>query len=76
MKASNATWKQRLMSLPYMIVNREAGFKAIYGVCKPAAGKNAKGENKCNIEGSHDWSDNPAQPYRWFGDMKAVKTLH
>jgi hypothetical protein len=64
MKASNAKWEQRLMSLPYMVANRDAGFKVVYAVCKPAA-KNAKGENTCNNEGSHDWSDNPAVPYRW-----------
>lgn len=71
-KASDATWKQKLMSLPYMIANRDAGFKVVYAVCKPA-GKNAKGENTCSNEGSHDWSDNPAVPYRWFGDIEGCE---
>jgi hypothetical protein len=72
MKASNASWKQRLMSLPNMIANRDTGFKVVYAVCKPA-GKNVKGENTCNNEGSHDWSDNPAVPYRWFGDIEVCE---
>ena len=72
MKASNATWKQRLMSQPDMIANRDAGFKVVYAVCKPAD-KNAKGENTCNNEGSHDWSDDPAVPYRWFGDIEGCE---
>ena len=71
-KASNAMWKQKLMSLPYMIANHDAGFKVVYAVCKPA-GRNAKGENTCTSEGSHDWSDNPAMPYRWFRDIEGCE---
>lgn len=69
-KASNAMWGQKLMALPYMIANRDVGFKLIYAVCKPT-GENAKGQNTCSDDGSYDWSDNRAVPYRWFGDTKA-----
>jgi hypothetical protein len=65
-RASNATWKQKLVSLPYMIANHDVGFKVVYAVCKPAR-NNAK--KTCSNEGSYDWSDNPAVPYRWFGEV-------
>jgi hypothetical protein len=55
-KASDALWSKKLTSLPYMVANRDVGFKLVYAVCKPA-GKNAKGEKVCNDDGSHDWSD-------------------
>lgn len=55
-----------------MIANRDAGFKVVYAVCKPA-GKDAKGEDTCSKEDSHDWSDNPAVPYRWFGDIEGCE---
>jgi hypothetical protein len=71
-KASNVMWRQKLMSLPFMIANRDVGFKAVYAVCKPT-GKNAKGDNTCSDEGSHDWSDNPTVPYRWFGDVEGCE---
>ena len=69
-KASNAMWRQKLMALPYMIANRDVGFKLTFAVCKPA-GKNAKGQDTCSDDGSYDWSDNRAVPYQWFGDIKA-----
>jgi hypothetical protein len=71
-KASSVMWKQKLVSLPLMIANRDAGFKAVYAVCKPA-GKNAKGDDTCSEEGSHDWSDNPTVPYRWFSDLEGCE---
>jgi hypothetical protein len=69
LKASDAEWRKKLTSLPYMVANHDLGFKLIYFVCKPA-GKNAKGEHTCNPDGSHDWSDDRRVPYRWFGDMR------
>ena len=38
-KASDAEWKKKLTSLPYMIANHDAGFKLAYAVCKPAGKK-------------------------------------
>jgi hypothetical protein len=69
-KASNAAWKQKFNSLPYLLANRDAGFKLTYAICK-AAGKNAKGQSTCKDEGSHDWSESPAVPYRWFVSFQA-----
>jgi hypothetical protein len=82
LKSSDAEWRQKLTSLPYMIANHDAGFKLTYAACKPA-GKNAKGEDTCNADGSHDWSDSRAVPYRWFSDITGcedaafrIKTEH
>jgi hypothetical protein len=72
LKASNAAWSQKLVSLRYMVANHDVGFKLVYAVCKPA-GKNAAGENKCNADGSHDWSDNGSMPYHWFSDKQGCE---
>ena len=71
-KASDAEWSKKLTSLPYMVANHDAGFKLVYAACKPA-GKNAKGENTCNNDGSYDWSDSLNVPYRWFSDMQGCE---
>lgn len=68
-KASNAEWRQKLTSLPYFIANHDTGFKLTFAVCKPT-GKNAQGQNTCREDGSHDWSDNRAVPYRWFSAIQ------
>jgi hypothetical protein len=68
LKASNAKWSQKLTSLPYMVANRDAGFKLVYAVCK-RAGKNAKGQNTCRDDNSRDWSDSRTVPYRWFSNI-------
>jgi hypothetical protein len=68
LKASNAKWKQKLMSLPSMIVSHEAGFKLAYAVCK-SAGKDANGQYRCHDDDSRDWSDSRAVPYRWFSNI-------
>ncbi len=57
-------------SLPYMVANHDVGFKLVYGACEPA-GKNAKGDDTCNDDSSHDWSDSRSVPYRWFSDIYA-----
>lgn len=67
--ASNATWRQKLASILYLLANSDAGFKLVYAVCMPS-GKNAQGENTCNNNGSFDWSDNRAVPYRWYSDFQ------
>jgi len=41
-----------------------------YAVCKHA-GKDKKGMNVCNDEGSYDWSDSRTLPYRWFSNINA-----
>jgi hypothetical protein len=64
---ANIEWSQKLVSLPYMVANHDPGFKLVYAVCKP--GKNAKSENTCNEDDSHDWSDNRSVPYHWFSDI-------
>ncbi len=71
-KASDAEWGKKLTSLPYMIANHDIGFKLVYAVCK-SAGRNAKGENTCNDDGSHDWSDDHRVSYHWFSDMQGCK---
>jgi hypothetical protein len=71
-KASDAEWGKKLTSLPYVVANHDLGFKVVYAVCK-AAGKNAKGENTCNNDGSRDWSDSRSIPYRWFSDMQGCE---
>jgi hypothetical protein len=68
LKASNAKWSQKFTSLPYMVASHDAGFKLAYAVCKPA-GKDAKGFDTCNDDGSHDWSDSRTVPYRWFSNI-------
>ena len=68
LRASDAEWSEKLVSLPYMVANHDVGFKLVYAACKP--GKNAKGENACNEDDSHDWSDNRSVPYHWFSDMQ------
>jgi hypothetical protein len=55
-----------------LITSHDVGFKLVYGVCK-SAGKNAKGENKCIEDGSHDWSDSRGVLYRWFSDIEACR---
>jgi hypothetical protein len=54
-----------------MIANHDVGFKLVYAVCKP--GKNAKGENACDEDSSHDWSDNRRVPYHWFSDLRGCE---
>jgi hypothetical protein len=71
-KAFDAEWGQRLTSLPYMIANRDAGFKVVYAACKPT-GKNSKGEDTCKANSSHDWSDSRAAPYQWFTDIEGCE---
>jgi hypothetical protein len=63
-----SAWRQKFMSLPYMIANRDAGFKLAYAVCKDT-GKNAAGEDTCKEDGWQDWSDNIAVAYHWFRDL-------
>jgi hypothetical protein len=66
-KASNAKWSQKLTSLPYMVANRDAGFKLVYAVCK-STGKNAEGRT-CRDDNSRDWSDSRTALYRWFSKI-------
>jgi hypothetical protein len=68
LRASDAEWSEKLVSVPYIAANHDVGFKLVYAVCK--AGKNTKGENICSNDGSHDWSDNRSVPYRWFSGMQ------
>lgn len=56
-----------LTSIPYLIVNKDTGFKLVYSVCKEK-GKNANGEHECRDDDSHDWSDDAAVPYHFFSD--------
>jgi hypothetical protein len=71
-KAAGAEWSKKLTSLPYIVANHDVGFKLIYSVCKPA-GKNAKGENICNDDGSHDWSNDHRVQYHWFSDIQGCE---
>ena len=71
LKASDVEWRKKLTSLTYMVANNDLGFKLVYGVCKPAD-KDA-GLNKCNFDGSRDWSDGRSVPYRWFSDMQGCE---
>lgn len=68
-KALTAEWRQKLLSLPYMIANHDSGFKLVYSVCLDIS-KNADGSHNCKEEGSHDWSDDGALPYRWYESFK------
>lgn len=68
-KALTTEWRQKLLSLPYMVENHDTGFKLVYSVCVDI-GKNADGSHNCKEEGSHDWSDNKALPYRWYESFK------
>jgi len=72
LKASEAEWSQKLTSLPYMVANHDVGFKLVYAVCKPVV-ENGKGVNTCNADDSHDWSDSPNVPYRWFIDIQGCE---
>ncbi len=65
-------WNQKIASLPYMVADKEPGFKLVYSVCKPD-GKNAAGVSMCKDDGSHDWSDDRAVPYHWFADYGACE---
>lgn len=65
-------WNQKIMSLSYMVTNKDTGFKLVYAVCK-RNGKNAVGENACKDDGSHDWSDDRSVPYHWFADLRACE---
>jgi hypothetical protein len=71
LKASDAEWRKKLTSLPYMVANHDLGFKLVYSVCK-SAGKNATLDT-CKYDGSHDWSDGRSLPYRWFSDMQGCE---
>lgn len=71
-RASDAEWRKKLTSLPYVTANHDVGFKLIYAVCKPS-GKNAKGESTCNDDGSHDWSGDHRVPYHWFADIQGCE---
>jgi hypothetical protein len=74
LKASVAEWSQKLASLPYMVANHDVGFKLVYAVCK-RADNNAKDANSCNQDGSHDWGQTAAAPYRWFSDLDGCKDV-
>jgi hypothetical protein len=71
-KAADAEWNKKLTSLPYIVANHDVGFKLIYAVCR-AAGKDAKGEDKCNDDGTHDWSDDHRVQYHWFSDIQGCE---
>lgn len=71
-KASIAEWRQKLLSLPYMVANRDAGFKLTSAICKPA-GTNAQGQKTCVDDDFRDWSDSRASPYRWFENMEGCE---
>jgi hypothetical protein len=66
-KAAESDWKQKLGSAPFLVANRNVGFKLIYGICKSAHDLN--GEAKCVDEETQDWSDDPRLPYKWFSDI-------
>lgn len=68
---NDVQWSQKLTSLPYMMANHDVGFKLVYAVCRP--GKNTKGENTCDEDSSHDWSDNRSVPYHWFSDIRGCE---
>ena len=72
LKASDVEWSQKFTSLPYMVANHDVGFKLVYAVCKPGS-TNGKGENTCNVDDSHDWSDSHSVPYRWFSDIQGCE---
>jgi hypothetical protein len=69
LKASKAAWDKKLASLPYTVPNHDSGFKLVFGVCRDTGTKNADGSKTCTNEGSRDWSDDRAEPYRWFSDF-------
>jgi len=72
LKLSIAKWNQKITSLPYMVANKDTGFKLVYAACKPD-GKNADGVTMCKDDGSHDWSDDRSVPYHWFADRGACE---
>lgn len=73
LKASKAEWNKKLVSLPYMIEDNDAGFKLVYDVCRGTSKKAATGGGTCAYDGSHDWSDSPGTPYHWFSDMQSCE---
>ena len=54
------------------VLSHDSGFKLTYAVCRPV-GKDAKGQNTCRDDDSHDWSDSRTAPYRWFSDINACQ---
>jgi hypothetical protein len=72
LKAFNAKLSPTFTSLPYVIASHDTGFKLTYAVCKPA-GKDAKGQNTCHPDDSHDWSDSRTALYRWFGNINGCE---
>jgi len=67
-EAADAEWTQKLLALPYVVANRDIGFKLIYSVCRFV--KSATGQYDCNSDDPHDWSDDYGIAYRWFGDIQ------
>jgi hypothetical protein len=76
-KAAESDWKKKLELAPFLVANRDVGFKLIYGICKSAYDLNGKA--KCVDIKTEDWSDDPRLPYKWFSDIDqcndALKTL-
>ena len=71
LKASKAEWNKKLTSLPYMIADRNPGFKLIYGVCRDTGKKDTNGAGICTEDDSHDYSDSRGAPYSWFADIQS-----
>jgi hypothetical protein len=70
LKASKAEWNKKLTSLPYMIADRNLGFKLVYGVCRDTGKKDTDGVGICAEDDSHDYSDSAAL-YSWFADIQS-----
>lgn len=70
-KASEARWRKKLASLPYLIRDHDRGFKLVYDICRETDKKAADGSGYCTEIGSHDWSPKPSSSYQWFSSWRS-----